>query len=281
MDKQYLNKHKIPELVNEVILQLVEVRPGDPKTFLANAILHTCEVDPGFPELSGKANILSRFLTPALYDKLKHVRSSGGFTLDRAIQTGVDNNNSSEQLSSPLAPGVVAGDEDCYTTFAELFMPILEAYHSPSRGLAEKFRSEFNPNKLSGALLNDLYVVSCRIRTVRNIRGFALPPFCTRKERREVCSLVTQACLVLPEDLSGSVCAIDKLSEEHLNMSSKGLIPDKSSSPEAVSSCLARDWPDARSVFINPSGTFAIWVNVKDHAKLISHQSGGANETGV
>eukprot|EP00906_Rhabdomonas_costata_P010568 RCo014843 len=270
MDKQYLNKHKIPELINEVILQLVELRPADPKTFLANAILHTCEVDTGYPELTGKANLLSRCLTPALYEKLKAVRTSSGFTLDRAIQVGVDGGAEGE-------PGVVAGDEDSYTVFAELFTPIMEAYHRPSGGpaIAEKFRSDLNHGKLTGGLLSDLHVVSCRIRTVRNLRGYALLPQCSRRERREVEALVCGACGELPDDLAGTVAPLVRLPEELSRLAAKGLIPHRPDTVEAASACLARDWPDGRSVFVNSGRTFAVWANVKDHAKLISTQSGG------
>ena len=44
-----------------------------------------------YPELSLHNNLLSKCLTPAIYTKLKDKRTSSGFTLDMAIQTGVDN----------------------------------------------------------------------------------------------------------------------------------------------------------------------------------------------
>ena len=44
-----------------------------------------------FPDLSCHNNWMSKCLTPAIYSKLKGVTTKSGFTLDQAIQTGVDN----------------------------------------------------------------------------------------------------------------------------------------------------------------------------------------------
>ena len=44
-----------------------------------------------------------------------------GYTIERAIQSGVDNQDS--------GVGLYAGDEDCYTVFAPLYDAVIEDYH--------------------------------------------------------------------------------------------------------------------------------------------------------
>ena len=62
--------------------------------------------------------IMAKHLTPSLYEILWDKRTPLGFTLDEAIQVGLDN-------PSKRIPGIIAGDEDCYDVFAPLFDKIL------------------------------------------------------------------------------------------------------------------------------------------------------------
>ena len=61
-----------------------------------------------FPYLKHNKNIMSRCLTQDLYTKLRDLRTRNGFTVDDAIQTGVDN------IGKYSFTGIVAGDEDSY-----------------------------------------------------------------------------------------------------------------------------------------------------------------------
>ena len=60
-----------------------------------------------FPDLSQHNNWMSRCLTQEIYDRLSSRKTPSGFTLDKAIQTGVDN------PGHPfiMTVGCVAGDE--------------------------------------------------------------------------------------------------------------------------------------------------------------------------
>ena len=49
--------------------------------------------------------------------------TSSGYTIDQAIQVGVDNPT---HPFVPITVGLIAGDEESYTVFAELFDPIIE-----------------------------------------------------------------------------------------------------------------------------------------------------------
>ena len=78
-----------------------------------------------YPELSKHNNWMSKSLTPEVYEKLRDKITPNGFTLDQAIQTGVDN------PGHPfiMTVGCVAGDEESYDTFAELFDPVIDGRH--------------------------------------------------------------------------------------------------------------------------------------------------------
>ena len=70
-----------------------------------------------YPELKRNRNIMARNLTPQLYAKLRDLRTPNGFTVDDAIQTGVDN------IGKFSLTGIVAGDEESYQVrFVRLFV---------------------------------------------------------------------------------------------------------------------------------------------------------------
>merc|ERR1719233_1334549 len=69
------------------------------------------------------AQVFKQF--PELYDELKQRKTSLGVSLAKCIKTGMDN---------PSHPhiktvGLVAGDEECFTVFKELFDPVIAARH--------------------------------------------------------------------------------------------------------------------------------------------------------
>ena len=71
-----------------------------------------------FPDLSRHNNWMAKCLTPEIYERLCGKKTPSGFTLDVAIQTGVDN------PGHPfiMTVGCVAGDEESYEVFADLFV---------------------------------------------------------------------------------------------------------------------------------------------------------------
>nr|KAF6499514.1 creatine kinase B [Molossus molossus] len=75
-----------------------------------------------FPDLSSHNNHMAKVLTPELYAELRAKSTPSGFTLDDVIQTGVDNPGHPYIMTV----GCVAGDEESYDVFKELFDPIIE-----------------------------------------------------------------------------------------------------------------------------------------------------------
>lgn len=225
-----------------------------------------------FPDLSQHNNWMSRSLTKEIYDKLSVLKTPSGFTLDQAIQTGVDN------PGHPfiMTVGCVAGDEESYDVFADLFDPVIEGRHNGYKKDA-LHKTDLNAkNLVGGEDLDSNFVISSRVRTGRSIRGLALPPHCTRAERREVEKIVVEALDTLKGNLQGKYYPLNKMTaQEQDQLIEDHFLFDKPVSPLLLSSGMARDWPDARGIWHNDQKTVLVWVNEEDHTRVISMQKGG------
>lgn len=165
--------------------------------------------DDDFPDLSQHNNWMAKCLTKDIYKNLRQKVTPNGFTIDGIIQTGVDN---------PGHPfiftvGCVAGDEESYDVFAELLDPIIEKRHN-GYTKDKKHKTDLNPDNLKGGQLDDKYVLSCRVRTGRSIRGFCLPPHCNRAERRAVEKITVDALGKLTKELNGKYFPLNKMTEQ-------------------------------------------------------------------
>lgn len=118
-----------------------------------------------YPVLTKKhTSLMAKNLTPEIYEALKERKTEDGYTLDQAIQTGVD--------TPHLGVGIVAGDEQSYQTFKEIMDPVIEGWHGykPS----DKHSSDMDASKIKNGAVPDEYVISTRIRSGRSVRGLAL-----------------------------------------------------------------------------------------------------------
>merc|ERR1711881_326805 len=120
-------------------------------------------------------NWMAKILTRDMYRKLKDRKTASGYTIDHAIQTGVDN------PGHPfiMTVGCVAGDEECYETFKEFFDPVIEGRMNGYKP-TDMHKTCLDPSKIVGDNFDMTYVLSSRCRTGRSIRGYSLPPWCTR-----------------------------------------------------------------------------------------------------
>jgi len=225
-----------------------------------------------FPDLSGHNNHMANLLTKDVYAKYRDTPTKNGFTFDQAIQTGVDN------PGHPfiMTVGCVAGDEESYEVFADLFDPVIEARHNGFKK-TDKHKTDMNPNNLKGGdNLDPKYVLSSRVRTGRSIRGLSLPPHCSRAERRAVEKIACDALAKLSGDLKGGYYPLKGMTEAQQNQYIEDhFLFDKPVSPLLISSGMARDWPDARGIWHNDKKNFLVWVNEEDHLRIISMQKGG------
>ena len=124
------------------------------------------------------------------------------------IQTGIDN------PGHPFISicGIVAGDEESYDVFAPIFNPIIAAKHG-GYGPDDMHPTDLDSSKLRGGNLDPKYVLSSRVRTGRSIRGLALPPACSRAERREVERVVSDALSNLDGEFQGTYYPLSKMTD--------------------------------------------------------------------
>merc|ERR1712088_1004779 len=190
----------------------------------------------------------------------KHPRAKqtpSGYTIDHVIQTGVDN------PGHPfiMTVGAVAGDEESYETFAEFFDPVIEARHNGYKP-TDKHKTDLNSSKIRGGCFDEKYVLSSRVRTGRSIRGFALPPWNSRAERRRIGTIVTEALDSMEGNFQGKYYGLNGMSEnEQDTLIKEHFLFDKPVSPLLTCSGMARDWPDQRGIWHNNSKNFLVRAN--------------------
>ncbi|KFR00982.1 hypothetical protein N306_12645, partial [Opisthocomus hoazin] len=221
-----------------------------------------------YPDLRKHNNCMASNLTPAIYAKLCDKATPNGWTLDQCIQTGVDN------PGHPFIKtvGMVAGDEETYEVFADLFDPVIQERHNGYNPRTMKHVTDLDANKIKFGHFDERYVLSSRVRTGRSIRGLSLPPACTRAERREVEKVAVEALNGLTGDLAGRYYRLSEMTEREQQQ----LIDvSQCSSWPLTPAGRARDWPDARGIWHNNEKTFLIWINEEDHTRIISMEKGG------
>ncbi|XP_015752750.1 PREDICTED: creatine kinase M-type-like, partial [Acropora digitifera] len=227
--------------------------------------------DEDFPDLSTHNNYMAKALTKEVYANLRNKATKNGYTLDDVIQTGVDN------PGHPfiMTVGCVAGDEESYEVFADLLDPVIELRHNGFKK-TDKHETDLDFTKIKGGELDEKYVLSSRVRTGRSIRGFCLPPHCSRAERRGVEKVVVNALNSLDGEFKGKYYPLNKMTEaEQEQLIADHFLFDKPVSPLLTSSGMARDWPDARGIWHNENKNFLVWINEEDHTRVISMQKGG------
>uniref|UniRef100_UPI0037E7F737 creatine kinase U-type, mitochondrial-like n=1 Tax=Semicossyphus pulcher TaxID=241346 RepID=UPI0037E7F737 len=225
-----------------------------------------------FPDVRKHNNCMASALTPTIYARLRDKATPNDWTLDQCIQTGVDN------PGHPFIKtvGMVAGDEESYEVFAEIFDPVIKDRHNGYDPRTMKHPTDLDASKVTSGMFDERYVLSSRVRTGRSIRGLSLPPACTRSERREVERVAVMALSGLKGDLAGRYYSLGEMSDrEQQQLIDEHFLFDKPVSPLLMSAGMARDWPDARGIWHNNEKNFLIWINEEDHTRIISMEKGG------
>ncbi|KAK2098327.1 hypothetical protein P7K49_023778 [Saguinus oedipus] len=206
-----------------------------------------------FPDPSSHNNHMAKVLTPELYAELRAKSMPSGFTLDDVIQTGVDNPGHPYIMTV----GCVAGDEESYEVFKDLFDPIIEDQHGGYKP-SDEHKTDLNPDNLQG--------------------GDYLDPnyHCSRRERRDSEKLAVEALSSLDRDLAGRYYALKSMTEaEQQQLTDDHFLFDKPVSPLLLASGMARDLLEARGIWHNDNKTFLVWINEEDHLRVIFMQKGG------
>ena len=211
--------------------------------------------------------MLCKHLSPEVFEALKDKKTANGFTLEQAINSGVQN------IDSGI--GVYAGDKESYTLFAALFDPIIEEYHG--FGKEDKHHSNLNPGDLSAPNPDPEgeFILSTRIRVGRNVDNLPLGPAITKEQRDEVESSVVEGLKTLEGELSGEYYPLLGMSKEIQDELIKDHFLFKEGDRFLDAAGLNGDWPEGRGIYHNNDKTFLVWVNEEDQLRIISMQQGG------
>ena len=74
--------------------------------------------------------------------------------------------------------------------------------------------TDFDISKLKVPNLDHEYVMSIRIRTIRNLRGYCLPPFATRGERRDIEGFLVKSLYQMDDEYNGAYYSIKNLTKD-------------------------------------------------------------------
>lgn len=225
-----------------------------------------------FPDLSKHNNVMSSQLTYELYEKYWDKVTPNGVTLDKCIQTGVDNPGNKFYGKKT---GCVFGDEFSYETYKDFFDKVIEEIHHFKPSDVHP-ATDLDASKLKGGEFADEYVKSCRIRCGRSVRGLCLPPAMSRAERRVVEKVVSDALGGLKGDLEGKYYPLTTMSDhDQEQLIEDHFLFEKPTGALLTTSGCARDWPDGRGIWHNKDKNFLVWINEEDHIRVISMQKGG------
>jgi len=212
-------------------------------------------------------SLLSKHLTPEVFEALKDKKTSNGFTLEQAINSGVQN------LDSGI--GVYAGDKESYHTFEALLDPIIEEYHGFTKDDAHQ--SNMNPDDLNAPNPDPegKFIVSTRIRVGRNMDNMPLGPAISKKQRDKVEASVVEGLNALEGELEGNYYPLLGMSKEVQDDLIKDHFLFKEGDRFLDAVGLNRNWPEGRGIYHNNDKTFLVWVNEEDQLRIISMQQGG------
>lgn len=240
--------------------------PKDPMSLIK---LKRLSPEEEFPDLNRNYTCMARILTLQMYKRQCGRASESGFTFDDVIRPGL------EDPGGPCseAVGCVAGDAHSYIIFCDFFDRIIELYHHGYK-MTKAHKSDFNYDNLKGGDdFDSQYVLSCEVRVGRNVEEFSFPPHCSRGERRQLESLAKQAFTQLSQELPGTYYSLKDLSEDRQELLDAGVSVD-SPSLVMMKTGVARDWPDARGVWISQDTKLIVWINNEDHLQIVCTQKG-------
>lgn len=173
------------------------------------------KLEAGFAKLaaSDSKSLLKKYLTKEVFDALKNKKTpSFGSTLLDVIQSGLENHDS--------GVGIYAPDAEAYTTFADLFDPIIEDYHTGFKKTDKHPAKDFGDNSVFGDLdPTGEFVVSTRVRCGRSMEGYPFNPCLTEAQYKEMEQKVSTTLAGLEGELKGKfypLTGMDKATQQQL-----------------------------------------------------------------
>jgi creatine kinase/arginine kinase len=221
-----------------------------------------------FPNFKSNSNsLLKKYLTEDVFNSLINKKTKLGYSLSKAIKSGLVNSDSSI--------GVYAGDKESYEVFKELFNPIIKDYHNFTEENKHQSNLDLNDANIDNPDPQGKYILSTRIRVGRNLKDTPLGSLISDEERNEVEQLIKTALLRLSGNLEGNYYPLNNMSEEIREEMINNHFLFKQGDRFLEEAGLNRNWPHGRGIYHNNKKDFLVWVNEEDQMRIISMQKGG------
>jgi creatine kinase/arginine kinase len=210
-----------------------------------------------FPRTSSA--LVKKHLSPDLYQQLRHLQTRSGFTLEKAIRSGIQNPDSSI--------GIYAGDAESYQVFSLVFDPIIHEYHHFPEGNAHV--SDFTVPDLPLADPDGKYILSTRIRVARNLKDYEFSPQISLSHRKKLEETAIKALGALKEDLGGEYVSLKNMENPDQPLKSDILVFTKGDRFQDAAG-INSGFPEGRGVFYSLDRRLMVWVNEEDHLRIMS-----------
>lgn len=205
-------------------------------------------------------SLVKKYLSQDLYQQLRHLKTNSGFTLEKAIRSGVRNPDSSI--------GIYAGDAESYEVFSPIFDPIIDEYHHFPRGKTHV--SDFAVPDLPLVDPEKKYILSTRIRVARNLKHYGFPANLSLSHRKDLEKKIIKALNSLKGDLSGQYRSLTEIGENISGLPENDIPVFEKGDRFQDAAGINSDFPEGRGVFYSPDRQFMVWVNEEDHLRIMS-----------
>ena len=210
---------------------------------------------PPFEETS--RSLVKKHLSHDIYAALRNRHTKSGFTLEKALRSGIVNVDSSI--------GIYAGDAESYDVFSEIFAPVIEEYHCFYKG--DRHVSDFSPVELSDPDPEKKYILSSRVRVARNIERFTFTSHIDVRARLLLEKTIVDALTGLLAPFSGDYMSLESRTDGKIYFE-KG---DRFQDAAGINS----DFPQGRGVYYAKDKRLRVWLNEEDHMRIISQDKSG------
>ena len=218
-----------------------------------------------FPEFREEwKSLLKEWLTEGLWRELKKGETRFKGYIQHWVQLGVYDQNDEV--------GVFAIDEDAYTKFDKLFMPIVCKIHRGYDGEA-KFKSDMDLKVLNQfskleEFKNKISLI--RISARRNFKDYAFTPLINAKDKNEIQVKIMESIT----EFKGKYFILNEIDDEIKSwLESVGIDINRNKSHDSAG--INEDWPSGRGVIINDNKAFVILVNFEDHIQVFTISEDG------
>eukprot|EP00756_Hemistasia_phaeocysticola_P058841 Hpha_TRINITY_DN35504_c0_g1::TRINITY_DN35504_c0_g1_i1::g.84614::m.84614/K00933/E2.7.3.2; creatine kinase len=221
------------------------------------------------PDMTSNHTVMSKVLTAKMYNTHAKEMTPSRFTFDRCIQPGLE--CPGDPLATTPAPGIAAGDRESYFLFGDLFDRVIEQFHGVQLSKHD-FRTDLHPDtEFDVPELSNRSVRQVILTASRNVHSIPFAPSVTRGQRRVAMQRIEKALSRLEGEFKGQFKPLRDWDLATLSgMTEIGLAFSKHAAEPAVAAGYNRDWPDGRGLFVNPRRSLAVWVNEKNHIRVVS-----------